>query len=562
MVELIHVAKTNVGYLVIGGFVVLFSTASLLIKEKLYIGEVVVGTLFGIVIGPYCANIFDPRGWSTASNAITLEIMRVVLGTGVFAIGVELPMAYMLQHWRSLVIMVVPTMAFGWFVSAGLICAFFPQITFISGLVISACLTPTDPILANSIINGRFATKHVPGHLRRLLSAESAANDGLAYPFLSIAIYLSLQSTASAIENWFLIGWLYQVLMGVAIGALLGKSFSIVMKYSRRKGFIDRESYVALYIALAFMSIGLTNLLGSDDLLAAFSAGTAISWDGEFNHQTEDTVFSSVIDLLLNCGCFIYIGAWLPFSSFNLPSLMITPWRLLALLSTLLIARRIPALLLMYRFVPDIMNWREALFCGHFGPMGVGAVFISTLALTQLPEPNVPPQDQVDILASTLQPIVAFMVLGSIMIHGLSVPFFNLGRRVHSISYTWSHSGGGNIPEWVSSTRRYVKPDGFSSSPQVESGGGDARVGAGLSRTTSFIASMEQPSEGAQNTRIVARARDARDMTDKTNPQLSPMFATSSQQGQSLNDPMAITEDIPLERRVAVVDAVRPDKAS
>jgi NhaP-type Na+/H+ or K+/H+ antiporter len=45
--------------------------------------------------------------------------MRIVLGTGVFAIGVELPMAYMLQHWKSLAIMVIPTMTFGWFVSAG-----------------------------------------------------------------------------------------------------------------------------------------------------------------------------------------------------------------------------------------------------------------------------------------------------------------------------------------------------------------------------------------------------------------------------------------------------------
>lgn len=48
------------------------------------------------------------------------------------------------------------------------------------------------------------------------------------------------------------------------------------MKYSLRKNFIDRESYVAQYISLALLSIGLTNLLGSDDLLAAFAAGKPI----------------------------------------------------------------------------------------------------------------------------------------------------------------------------------------------------------------------------------------------------------------------------------------------
>jgi NhaP-type Na+/H+ or K+/H+ antiporter len=45
--------------------------------------------------------------------------MRIVLATGLFAIGVELPTRYMADHAKSLVIMVVPTMAFGWLVSAG-----------------------------------------------------------------------------------------------------------------------------------------------------------------------------------------------------------------------------------------------------------------------------------------------------------------------------------------------------------------------------------------------------------------------------------------------------------
>ena len=76
---------------------------------KLYIGEVVLGTGFGIIIGPYCAGIFDPRSWGStleAQNRITLEVMRVVLATGLFAIGVELPKAYLAEHVRSLLVMV------------------------------------------------------------------------------------------------------------------------------------------------------------------------------------------------------------------------------------------------------------------------------------------------------------------------------------------------------------------------------------------------------------------------------------------------------------------------
>lgn len=70
-------------------------------------------------MGPHCAGIFDPRAWGSDSNAITLEVMRVVLATGLFAIGVELPQSYMAKHAKGLLIMVIPTMAFGWGIVAG-----------------------------------------------------------------------------------------------------------------------------------------------------------------------------------------------------------------------------------------------------------------------------------------------------------------------------------------------------------------------------------------------------------------------------------------------------------
>ena len=54
---------------------------------------------------------------------------------------------------------------------------------------------------------------------------------------------------------------------------LSGFSFSRLMKYAHRKGFIDRESYIAQYVALALFTVGATNSLGNDDLLAAFAAG-------------------------------------------------------------------------------------------------------------------------------------------------------------------------------------------------------------------------------------------------------------------------------------------------
>ena len=87
--------------------------------------EVVLGTGFGVLMGPHCANIFDPRSWGDQTQRITLESMRVVLATGLFAIGVELPRSYLADHVKGLLIMVVPTMAFGWLIVAGTSSALF-----------------------------------------------------------------------------------------------------------------------------------------------------------------------------------------------------------------------------------------------------------------------------------------------------------------------------------------------------------------------------------------------------------------------------------------------------
>jgi sodium/hydrogen antiporter len=64
-----------------------------------------------------------------------------------------------------------------------------------------------------------------------------------------------------------------QVILGTIIGTLIGLGFCHLMKFSQGKGFIDQESFVAQYLALTFLTIGICSTLGVDDLLAAFAAG-------------------------------------------------------------------------------------------------------------------------------------------------------------------------------------------------------------------------------------------------------------------------------------------------
>lgn len=156
------------------------------------------------------------------------------------------------------------------------------------------------------------------------------------------------------------------------MGSLIGFGFRHLMKFCERKDLIDRQSYVAQYVSLAMLTIGSTSLLGSDDLLAAFACGTAFAWDGFFNKQTEESVFSSVIDLLFNVAAFVFVGAWMPFNTFTDEVLSLSVWRLIVIALCVLIVRRLPILIALYRWIPDVKTFREAIFSGHFGPMGIG----------------------------------------------------------------------------------------------------------------------------------------------------------------------------------------------
>ncbi|EOQ98698.1 hypothetical protein E3P77_03956 [Wallemia ichthyophaga] len=467
-----EISTAHLTYVLLGAYIAVFMMVSLFIKEKLYIGEAVTSTIFGIIIGPYAGGLVDPRkfGGENGNNAddeevneLILEVTRIVLALGVFAIGVELPRRYIKRHWKSLFFMLCPVMAFGWVISAALIYALIPGLDYIGSLTIAATLTPTDPILAAAVIGGKFADEHIPSHIKHVVACESGCNDGAAFPFLYIGIYLLLSpmDTPYAVEEWFLVTWLYEVALGIFLGSLIGYCARKLMKLCEGRNLIDRQSFVAQYVSLTLLCIGIALILGSDDLLASFCCGTAFSWDGFFNKATEESNFSSMIDLLFNSVCFIFIGTLMPFDQFNDSTLGgITNWRLVIAALCIFIIKRIPPLLALYRWIPDVKTFREALFIGYFGPIGVGAVFIGAIASVQLPHPEGAPQNQAEMVAVTIQPIVFFLVICSTFVHGLSIPFFSLSRRVGTTLGNSSASldeldketqvvSGRNVNSWV-----------------------------------------------------------------------------------------------------------------
>ncbi|KAL7935735.1 alkali metal cation/H+ antiporter Nha1 C terminus domain-containing protein [Trichoderma chlorosporum] len=454
----LDITKPHLVYIILGGFTSLFMLCSSIIKERMYIGEATVATLCGVIFGPHAANLIDPRSWGSV-DVVTVEFSRIVLVVQCFAVGVELPKFYMEKHWRSVVFLLVPVMAVGWLLVSLFVWWMIPPLNWLESLVVAACVTATDPVLASSVVGkGKFA-KRVPKHLRDLLSAESGCNDGMAFPFIYLSLYLiQYNRNAGEVSFHFVVYViLYECIFGAFYGFMIGYIARRGIRYAEEHDMIDRESFLVFYFALSLFCAGSGSILGVDDLLVGFAAGVGFSNDGWFGEKTEESHVSNVIDLLLNLAYFVYFGTIIPWEQYNDGFLGMEVWRLVVIAVFVILFRRIPIMMMLKPFIPDIKNWREALFAGHFGPIGVGAIFVAILARAELehdqpvPLSALPPENSPHFnLVYLVWPIVTFLVISSILVHGSSVAVFTLGKRINTLTLTMSYTAAPEDgPSWM-----------------------------------------------------------------------------------------------------------------
>jgi NhaP-type Na+/H+ or K+/H+ antiporter len=165
------------------------------------------------------------------------------------------------KEWKSLALLLGPGMTVMWIVTSLLVFAFVPHISFLQALAVGACVTPTDPVLSNSIVKGKFADANIPKELQKIIVAESGANDGLGYPFLFLPLYLiehishgglgSDNSVKNAIGMWFGETWGYTIIMSIAYGATVGYIAKELLHWAEEKKYVDRESFLVFAITLA-----------------------------------------------------------------------------------------------------------------------------------------------------------------------------------------------------------------------------------------------------------------------------------------------------------------------
>lgn len=431
----------NIVCAILGGFITIFGLVSYLLKEKFYLSEALISAIVGVIFS-HGANWIRPLEYANGDaenlETITLYFCRLVLGVQLVLAGVQLPSKYLKTEWKSLSILLGPGMCAMWISTSLLVWAMVPNISILYALAAGACVTPTDPVLSNSIVKGKFADKNIPPKLQKIIIAESGSNDGLGYPFLFLALYLLKYThddglgqsggARTAMALWFGETWAYTILLSVLYGAVVGWLAKELLHWAEERRYVDRESFLVFAITLALFIVGTCGMIGTDDVLACFIAGNAFTWDDWFRVETEDDSLQPTIDMLLNVAIFIWFGAVCPWSSFVNNS-VIPIYRLIPLGILVLLFRRLPFVLAIHKTIHQIEAWRHAVFVGFFGPIGVSAIFylyISREFLRQI-EVDGAEREDAERCAEIIEVVVWFLTICSVVVHGLSIPVGKLG---------------------------------------------------------------------------------------------------------------------------------------
>ena len=433
----------NIVCAVVGGFVTLFGLVSYLLKERFYLSEALISLLAGVAFSPHATDWIRPMDYALQSEEnldyINLYFTRLVLGVQLVIAGVQLPHRYLKDEWKTLALLLGPGMTIMWMSASLIVWALVPNFPFLHALAVGACVTPTDPVLSNSIVKGKFADKNIPRKLQRIIIAESGANDGLGYPFLFLALYIIKHAkngghggAGKAMEQWFVETWFYTIILSVFYGAAVGWIAKELLHFAEERKFVDRESFLVFALTLALFITGTCGMIGSDDVLACFIAGNAFTWDDWFRKETEDDSLQPTIDMLLNISVFAWFGAVCPWVEFRVND-VIPIYRLIPLGIMILMFRRVPMVMGLWKKIHQIGDYQQALFVGFFGPIGVSAIFylyVSLDFLNKIPYVDGEEREDVAHLKQVMMVVIWFLAICSIVVHGLSVPMGKLGYHL------------------------------------------------------------------------------------------------------------------------------------
>lgn len=395
------VSDLNLVLALVGGLILLLSLgAGLLHRDLRIVSEPMVALAVGVVVGPLGIGLLDPAAW-VDPLVLVEHAAELTIALAVTSIALRLPWDYFRTRVRTMATILGPGMVGMWLASAAVVYALL-DLSIPVALLVGAIVTPTDPVLANTIVTGPLADEHIPDRVGQFISAESGANDGGAYPFVFLAILLLTSPIEAALSEWVTRILLLEVggaiLAGFAIGALVGR----IERRASASTALDHTSVLTVTVALTFATLGIVTLLGGNGILAVFVAGLAYNWFADPSDEADEQQVQEVTNRLFTYPMFVLLGMVLPWSEW-----VALGWAGVAVVLAILLVRRLPMIFALRQYI-DPLDRREAtLFAGWFGPIGIAAIFYAALSVQHTG-------------TRTGWVVGTLIVVGSVLAHGAS----------------------------------------------------------------------------------------------------------------------------------------------
>jgi sodium/hydrogen antiporter len=172
-------------------------------------------------------------------------------------------------------------------------------------LLLGAALAPTDPVLASDVQVGKPGTGE-EGEVRFALTSEAGLNDGLAFPFVHLALAFALAAStghtwpdAGAIGAWALVDIVWRIGAGLGVGWLVGRGLGWLtfgMPHVRLSG--TGDGLVA--IGATFVAYATTEAVHGYGFLAVFVSALVLR-STERNHDYHEALhdFAEQVERLL-----------------------------------------------------------------------------------------------------------------------------------------------------------------------------------------------------------------------------------------------------------------------
>jgi len=337
------------------------------------------------------------------------ELAVIISLTGV-GLKLDRPMGWLSWQstWRLLAITMplsIAGLAIGGIWLAGLPIA--------AAVMLGAVIAPTDPVLAHGVQVGPIGEKH-KSEVRFSLTSEAGLNDGLAFPFVNLAIVLAATGFArEGLFNWFGVDVVWKIVSGTAIGLAIGGGLArMVGRFVEINTF--SKGFIA--IALTLFSYGATEMVHGYGFIGVFVAAFTFSrYKPEYEMYKKLYDFVEQVELLFMTVLLILLGVAIGQGLFSVLTL---PAALLGI-GFLIIIRPAAGML---GLIGTETTLSERAKIGWFGIRGIGTFYYLAHGLNHA--------DISEHQARIIWAIAGFIVLVSAVLHGASAHYF-MKRRKH-----------------------------------------------------------------------------------------------------------------------------------